>query len=181
MNGRDILAQISTDEVPPAWHVFHISRKKLATLIFSFCIFMSLCMGFLTIYLVGNIDHHPPIPPTAFHAILTIMLVFTGGSFLLSLIIWITMKNRVLVFTSLGLVRGDWKKPKRSLCIAYQDITELSLNGSSVLIQRERNSGRRTQVDCRLFEASPQDIAFRLFAAYEDFQAKHTHGDQRKH
>jgi hypothetical protein len=67
-------------------------------------------MGFLTIYLFGNIDHHPPIPPAVVHAILMIMLVFMGGSLLLSLVIWTTMKNRVLVLTSLGLVRGDWEK-----------------------------------------------------------------------
>lgn len=179
--GQHILAQLRSHEALSSWQVFRISRRKLTILIFSFCCFISLSLAFLALYLFGNPDHHPPVPPEAAHALIVIMLGFLVSALLLSMSIWVTMKNRVLILTSDVLVRGDSRKPRGTFCIAYRDIAAMSIDGSSVFIQAKREYGRRKQIDCRLFEVSSQELAHHLLAAYEDFKGRHAHRNAKTH
>jgi hypothetical protein len=179
--GQQILVQLRSHEALSSWQVFRISRKKLATLIFSFCSFMGLSMGLLALYLFENPDHHPPVPPEATHALIVIMLGFVVGALLLSMTIWMTMKNKVLLLTPEALVRGDRKKPRRVFYIAYRDIAAMYVDGSSVMIQSKWEHGRKKQIDCRLFENSPQELAHHLLVAYEDFRASHAHRHSKTH
>jgi hypothetical protein len=85
--GRHILAQFRSRGVLSGWQVFHISRRKLTLLIVGFCCFISLLMGLLALYLFGNPDHHPPVPPEATHALVIIILGCVVSALLLSRII----------------------------------------------------------------------------------------------
>jgi drug/metabolite transporter (DMT)-like permease len=93
------MAQCGSHEALSSWQVFRISRRKLTILLFSFCCFISLSMAFLALYLFGNPDHYPPVPPEAAHALIVIMLGFLVSAILLSMSIWVTMKNRVVIVT----------------------------------------------------------------------------------
>lgn len=179
--GQQIIAQLRSHEAHSNWRVFRISRRKLIWLNVSLCTCVSLCMGFLAWYVWENPDHHPLVPPEALHAVLTIVLVCLVGTLLLSLAVWITMKDVVLVLTPEALVRGNSKKPRRTWCIAYRDIAAVDVDGSSVLIRSKKTPGRKKQIDCRLFDVSPKVITSALLAAYEDFRTQHAHTHSRTH
>lgn len=179
--GQHLVTQLPSQEDRSSWQVFRISRRKLLRLIFGFCCLISLSMGLLAFYLFGNPDHHPPIPPEATHALIVILLGFVVSALLLSMSIWVTMKNRILILTSDGLIRGDRHKPRRALCIAYRDIAAIHVEGSAVVIQAKGEHGRRKQIDCRLFEVSSQELAHHLLAAYEDFKGHYARRNAKTH
>jgi hypothetical protein len=171
VDAREILVRVCSADVLPTWRVFHVSQKKLLALIASFCAVMSLLISFLAIYLLGNYAHFPPIPPDSLHAIIIVLLVFAFATIILSITIWATMKNSILVLTPDGFLHGDSKKLGKVLYIRYQDIKEMYVNGSAVVILLKASSGTKKQVDCRLFDASTKEVALSLIAAYEAFKA----------
>lgn len=180
IDNQEVLARVHENDVPSTWRIFRISQKKLIVLITGFCTAVSLIMGFLALYIFGNYDHHPPVPPDSLHAIIIILLVFILITLLLSIATWVTMKNVVLVLTPEGLIRGDCKRPKKALYIHYQNVTEMHVNGSVVMVALRRNTWWQKQVDCRLFDSPPKEVAFTLIAAYEDFKARNAQRHKRK-
>lgn len=179
---QEILTRVQNGDVPSIWRVFRISRKKLCTLIVSFCIITNLLLGLLMIYILGlgNFVHHPPVPSNELYVFTVIILVFISFIIFLAIFIWLNMKNTVLVLTPEGFVRGDSKKPKRILYIHYREVAAMYIDGSTVVVQPRGNTWRKKLIDCRLFESSTREVAFHLCTAYETFKAEHTSQKKKK-
>lgn len=169
---QEALVRIYRSDIPPTWHVFRISRRKLLILLLCFLAVMIIIMGFLESYLLVNFDHHPPVPSTAFYAINTIIFLFITGSLALIILIWENMKNVVLVLTPEGFVRGNHMKLMKALHISYQNIIEMYDIGNGIITTLKAGNRNGQQVDCRLFEPSTCEVINGLITAYDDFRTK---------
>lgn len=160
--------------------MIHASRKKLIILISSFCTFIGLFVGFLTVYLFAHSTSFFLVPrkalyEEAFYGILMVMLLFVLLTFLISLMTWVTMRNVVFVLMPEGFVRGDCIRRKKVVSIHYQNVKEMYIDGSVVILALRGAKWRKKWIDCRLFEVSTEEVAYSLLQAYEDFKARHAH------
>lgn len=179
-DGQAVLQRLHSDEVPSTWRVIRASRKKLITLISGFCTFVGLLVGFLTIYLFTHSTSFFRVPRNVFYeetfyGLLMVLLFFVLLTILVSLMTWITTRNIVLVLLPEGFVRGDSMRRKNVLYIHYQNVREMYLDGSVVMLAPEGAKWQKKWIDCRLFEDSPQEVASCLLQAYENFKAHHGH------
>jgi hypothetical protein len=173
LDGQAVLIQAQKRDVPSTWHVLRTSRKKLRFMLLSFCTIIGLVMGFLAIYLFVNFDHHPPVPSNDFHAVMVIILLVLLGTLVLSGIIWMSMKNVMLVLLPDGFVRGDSNRPKKILSIHYREVAAMDVAGSIITVALKKGMVREQQIDCRFFERPTEEIVLLLFTAYEDCKGKY--------
>jgi hypothetical protein len=179
IDAQEVLARVKAGNAPASWRIFHTSRKKVFALISGFVAFIVLFICGFAVFLFGHVVRIPPIPADAVSGLFICMLVVFLLCVLCSIIIWMSMKNIILILLPQGFVHGDSRKPKRALCVSYQDIEELYASGNGLAFTLKSDTWKKRQMDLSWFTSSRQEVATSFIEQYKAFKANQTREGQK--